>query len=173
MSRPTPTPALLAICVASFVACGDLPHDGSASLNGSTAFEPRSALATRVSSASAENLGFYITDAPVTCEQAKREGRVSYYSNVVIGALVSSEPIAAGDFRIGSEAEPTVTDGGFSFKVADLSLRESADTSAASGGTVTLTQVTEANVSGQFTAEFPDGGILTGTFDALMCPDLL
>src|SRR5688572_21575690 len=59
------------------LACGGSSKGaGSATLTGDGAFGPSAAVATTVSSSSFPNIGVYLTDLPVTCEQAKNEGKV-------------------------------------------------------------------------------------------------
>lgn len=163
------------VVVAALVlsACGQVAGEGSASLAGQGAFVPEAAISTSAAGFGVANVGFYLTDFPATCVDARQRGKVPFEGSIVIGAVVSSTGVTSGAYPIGDAGVRSEPDGGVAIVGAFVTVRSSGGEDEAVGGEVSLTRADTAGIGGTFTARFQDGGVLTGTFDAPSCPGLL
>lgn len=116
----------------------------------------------------AHTLVFYVFDAPITCAELASAGwdaTVADGSQSIELKLIGT---ATGTYAVSPDATPGSGEAGVNYTVT--SRTGTPVETALTGGSVTLSTLSEAGSTGTFDLTFATGDHLVGSFDAPFCP---
>lgn len=174
-TSPHLKPLLAVAALGGLLACGlnlKQASEGTVSLSGTSSFAAHTAISSTVKGSS--NMAFVLTDDPATCAQIRSRGTIPFIEAAVIGVVGSGQgqAVTARTYSLTADSGYQVVDGGYVVAVGVVAVKTNQGSINALSGSISITRTDDAGIAGSFESTFPDGGTLSGTFDAPRCDGL-